>query len=337
MLKSTCLAVALGVCAITTALAQATDAYPFPPPGVRIDIGGWSLHLNCSGPFGSGPTVVLEAGSGDFSPTWTFVQPRVESFARVCSYDRAGSGWSDLGPSPRTIRQVAYELHTLLRAAGERPPFVVVGQSYGGLYVRAFASAYPDEVHGMVLIDSAHEDDILFINGRMIRQSELATGEPIPPVKTSNPLKESDIPANVRQQIEAAVRQLGPRVNDAPYNKLPPDVQRIRTWALSQVKHFAANDNRFVGDEIKAMSAARTEFPLGDRPLMILTRGTPVYPGDRQEERQRERDRTQKDLATLSRRSRQIVVPGSDHEIHIDAPDVVVDAIRRVVSGKLTD
>ena len=91
-------------------------------PGRLVDVGGWQLHLNCEGASKPGePTVVLEAGGGDFSVTWALVQPMVATFARVCSYDRSGSGWSDLGPNPRTMRQMVYELHALLNRAGVSP------------------------------------------------------------------------------------------------------------------------------------------------------------------------------------------------------------------------
>src|SRR6185369_10411833 len=92
---------------------------PLPPPGKLIDVGGWRLHLNCTGEARvSQPTVILEAGMGDFSVEWSLVQPGVGRFARVCSYDRAGDGWSDIGPNPRTFRQIVYELHTLLEHGG---------------------------------------------------------------------------------------------------------------------------------------------------------------------------------------------------------------------------
>src|SRR5438105_8957241 len=115
----------------TSVVAQtqsAASSPPFPPPGQLIDLGGWRLHLNCSGKASaSQPTAILEAGAGDFSVDWSLVQPAVARFARVCSYDRAGSAWSDLGPRPRTIHQIVWELHTLLAKAGEMPPFVLVG------------------------------------------------------------------------------------------------------------------------------------------------------------------------------------------------------------------
>ena len=115
---------ALIVIAGNVAAQSAVDTSPpVAPPGRLIDVGGWRLHLNCTGRASpSQPTVILEAGIGDFSVEWSLVQPAVANFARVCSYDRGGDGWSDIGPQPRTMRQQVYELHTLLEKAGVNPP-----------------------------------------------------------------------------------------------------------------------------------------------------------------------------------------------------------------------
>jgi pimeloyl-ACP methyl ester carboxylesterase len=130
--------------AASVSTQQSSTPPPFPPPGNLIDIGGWRLHLNCKGEArASQPTVILESGIGDFSVEWGLVQPGVAKFARVCSYDRAGDGWSDLGPQPRTLRQIVYELHTLLDKAGVKPPLLLVGHSFGGLVVRLYAATYP--------------------------------------------------------------------------------------------------------------------------------------------------------------------------------------------------
>src|SRR5262249_40965650 len=152
-----------------------------------VDVGGWRLHLNCTGTARPGqPTVVLEAGAGDFSVEWSLVQPRVAEFARVCSYDRAGDGWSDLGPHPRTFHQIVYELHTLLVRAGERTPVVLVGHSYGGLLVRLYQSTYPAEVAGMVLVEAGADDPLRMMpDGTVVRASSLGAGQTIPPVKTA--------------------------------------------------------------------------------------------------------------------------------------------------------
>src|SRR5215212_8961641 len=138
--------------AFATIVANAqgrSDLPPYPAPGRLVDIGGWRLHLNCTGEAKpTQPTVILEAGMGDFSVEWSLVQPDVAKLARVCSYDRAGDGWSDIGPQPRTMRQIVYELHTLLDKADVRPPYVLVGHSFGGWLVRLYTATYPSEVTG---------------------------------------------------------------------------------------------------------------------------------------------------------------------------------------------
>lgn len=308
-------------------------AVTYPPPGRLVDVGGWNLHLNCTGPKpANGPTVVLEAGAGDFSLVWTFVQPQVATFARVCSYDRADSGWSDFGPHPRTMHQVAYELRTLLAKAGEQGPFVLVGHSYGGLYARTFLMEYPQDVAGMVFVDSAHENELLFINGRFSRSIDQAQARPVPAAQTANPVRPSEIPPDILRTITESARQMARVANDPPYNKLPADVQAMRVWAIGQPKHAAAGDNPFDPEERAALLATLRTTPLGDRPAIVLTRGNPVYAGELREQRQKERDAQQLDLVRLSRRGEQVVVPGSDHEIQLDAPEVVVRAIRDVVT-----
>ena len=135
---------------------EARDAKRFPAPGVLVNIGDFSMHLYC---IGSGsPTVVLDAGLGVLSLTWAPVQKRVAKTTRVCSYDRAGYAWSDSAPTPRTSQNIAANLHTLLANAGEKPPFVLVGHSFGGYNVRVFAHEHKAEVVGLVLVDSSHEE-----------------------------------------------------------------------------------------------------------------------------------------------------------------------------------
>ena len=132
--------------------AEAADARTYPPPGQLVDVGGYRLHIYCMGT--GSPTVVIEAGLGDWSTMWGSVQAEAAKTTQVCAYDRAGSGWSDSGPLPRDAGQFAKELHTLLQKADLPGPFVLVGHSLGGLPVRVFAGEYPAEVAGVVLIDS---------------------------------------------------------------------------------------------------------------------------------------------------------------------------------------
>jgi pimeloyl-ACP methyl ester carboxylesterase len=179
------------LCALAARAQDTITPPPLPPPGRLIDVGGWRLHVNCAGETRTArPTVVLEAGAGDVSVDWSLVQPGIARFARVCSYDRAGSGWSNLGPRPRTMHQIVYELHTLLEKAGERPPYVMIGHSYGGVLARLYRMMYPADVVGMVLVEAGSDDPWRITSDRgVVRASALATGKAIPAVKTADPLR----------------------------------------------------------------------------------------------------------------------------------------------------
>ncbi len=153
------LALIIGLAAIGAsyqAIATANDRRHFPAPGQLVDVGGYKLHINCIGQ--GSPTVILESGLANPSSIWGWVQPEVAHATRVCAYDRAGVGWSDPGPEPRDGLQIARDLHTLLGKANVPGPYVLVGHSTGGLYVRVYAAQYPQDVVGMVLVDVEHPD-----------------------------------------------------------------------------------------------------------------------------------------------------------------------------------
>lgn len=325
------------ILALTVAGQQSTTARGYPPPGKLVDLGGWRIHINCTGEAKlNAPTVVLESGSGDFSFDWSLVQPGVARFTQVCSYDRAGQAWSDLGPRPRTMKQIAYELETALAKLGIKPPYVLAGQSFGGLLVRTFATQYPKEVAGMVLVDSTHEDTKLNLNGKMQRMRELSEGRIIPPVQTSISAADKTLSADELQKIQEFLKQIGPPRINPPFNHLPPQIQQVRLWALAQPQHYAADDDPYWGEEFAEIYSGRRtgEYPLGDIPLIVLTRGKSEYP-DTEVGRQldEERKRMQLDLLRLSRNSKQIIAGVSGHHIQLDDPGLVIDAIREVVDS----
>ena len=310
---------------------------PVTAPGRLIDVGGWRLHLNCTGRAGpSEPSVILEAGIGDFSVEWSLVQPGVSNFARVCSYDRAGDGWSDLGPQPRTMRQQVYELHALLENAGVKPPYVMVGHSYGGWLVRTFRSTYPTEVAGMVLVEAGNDDPVRVLEDGVARHaSELVAGRQIPPAKMSNPLREADIPAAAYAQMQAAAARFGPRANEPPRDKLPADAQRMRTWAYSQIKHWTQANNPFELEELALLRAerAKSEHPYGDMPLIVLTRGLSEEGGPDSKELLPEHRKEHEAIARLSRKGQLIVAEHSGHHVQIDEPQLVVTTVQTVVAA----
>ena len=132
--------------------ARAHDQHAYPAPGTLYDVDGHRLHMNCSG--SGSPTVVLENGLGATSLNWTRITAEVSRTSRICSYDRAGQGWSDDADAPQDGLAVAADLHALLERSGEPGPYLLVGHSAGGVYVMTYAAEYPDEVAGMVLLDS---------------------------------------------------------------------------------------------------------------------------------------------------------------------------------------
>ena len=153
-------------------------------PGILVDGGGHKLHLNVQGK--GSPTIVFENGSGDFSFIWALVQPEVAKFTQTVSYDRAGFAWSEPGPMPRTSEQICFELHTALNNAGIHPPYILVGQSFGGFLVRAFARYYPKEVAGMVLVEAVQEDQKIFMGGDTPQRiRDAAKGRVAPAVQTN--------------------------------------------------------------------------------------------------------------------------------------------------------
>jgi pimeloyl-ACP methyl ester carboxylesterase len=319
-----------------SALAQSTPPQPIAPPGKLVDAGGHRLHINCTGQ--GSPTVVLEAGARDFSLVWALVQPHAAQSTRTCSYDRAGYAWSEAGPEPRTIAQIVLELHTLLENAGEKGPYVLVGASLGGPIVRVFANTYPKDVSGMVLVDSMHEDGMLFINNKMTRIRETSQKRDVPaPQATMKTGAESAEPLVMRS---LRITTLG--AGNAR-GKLPPDLQRVWTIARKQDKYKHATDSEFLFlpeelDRLHTETAAKPQ-PLGSKPLIVLTREAAfnrATDGVSAAELDGDRKSLQEKLAGLSLNSRFFVVKNSGHEIHLYQPDVVSDAIREVVQAAKT-
>jgi pimeloyl-ACP methyl ester carboxylesterase len=300
-----------------------------PPPGRLVDIGGQKIHLNCTG-HGS-PTVVLESGVGDFSVVWSLVQPSVAAETRVCSYDRGGYAWSEPGARPRTFAQLALELRTALARGGERGPFVLVGQSYGGLVVRGFAARYRSEVAGMVLVDAVHEDQHVVYGGQPHRIRDEAKGRTAPPPHVA--LDTSALHAKPTANAPPADAPL-----DAPLDRLPAAAQAVWRWAqaLPTLPVVWAAETDWSPEELARFHAERltNRATLGDLPLVVLARTRGGFESGMRisaDSLERERVALQKDLAALSRQGRLIVASHAGHNVHIEEPKLVVDAVTEVV------
>jgi pimeloyl-ACP methyl ester carboxylesterase len=278
--------------AVYQCVATRRELAATPPPGQLVDIGGHRLHLWCTG--SGAPTVILDTGLGGTTADWGFVQPDVARFARVCAYDRAGMGYSDRGPSPRTARRIANELAELLARSGNSGPVVLVGASIAGFGVRVFASEHPDRVAGLVLVDASDEDDVHEVP-RMARF--------VPVLATTGVFRMLHVSFGQRlESLAPAVRQ------------------------FAQATSFRAAGFRTAADELQHIEESASEVRRSRRtfrvPVLVVTGGRA---GDESWRR------LQRDQASLSDRGCLIVAHQSGHVVALDEPDVVVDAIRRVV------
>ena len=284
--------------AVYESMMEASDVRAYPPPGKMVDLGGYRLHLNC---LGSGsPTVVLESGWGNSSTIWGWVQPEVAKTTRVCAYDRAGMGWSEVSPNPRTAREFAKELHTLLITANEPGPYVLVGHSLGGYTVRVYASDYPAEVSGVVFVDPQN-----------IAVSEASIPKPAPkPGGFSLP------------QLMARIGIVRLLANPLGVIEDLPDKDKQANTANSVRPRSVQT---FV-DEGAGMSEgeaqARAVTTLGELPLILLSRGKGM---------DSESAASQSRYLQLSTNNLHLVADKSDHGIMIEQPDAVVEAIVKMV------
>lgn len=280
--------------------SEAADIRAYPPAGQMVDVGGYRLHIDCTGT--GSPTVVIDAGWGDWSLMWSGVQGEVSKTTQVCTYDRAGMGYSEAGPLPRNARQFAKELHTLLQQAKLAGPFVLVGHSMGGLPVRVFVHDYPTEVSGVVLIDSMSPGQ---------RKQPPAEIEPQTPSQ----------PGGVSLPILAARIGLV-RLLTGPIQNLPPEARLAYAAFSSTPKSVGAWGDEGMGMP-ESLAQAGEVKTFGDLPLIVLTAGLNQQP---------DWQTMQVELLGLSSHSQQLIADHSGHTIQLEQPDAAVSAILKMVS-----
>jgi pimeloyl-ACP methyl ester carboxylesterase len=287
-------------------LAQKGDAAQNPPAplGKLVDVGGYRVHLYCTGT--GSPTVVI-VGAG-FSFNWGLVQPEVTKIAQVCSYDHSGIGWSDDGPKDSCALRVS-EVHTALKNAGIKEPYVLVGHSLGALVARLYAGRYPDEVAGMVFVDHAMD-----IPEGMLMLPPPPNDAKVPPRLPPPMLSTPSGGGPVSLGIES----------DPNFSKLSAQDRELHLWAMTQTRNqnaLQSNHEMMPQCVAEADAIAREHsHALGDKPLVDIT----TVDSARATELQIK-------LLSLSQNSKQVIAEKSGHFIIIDRPDVVVDAVSQVV------
>lgn len=320
--RKTCISIVIVVPVVLTAgmtyeaIGRLADARRFPMQGQMVDIGGYRLNINCTG-VGS-PTVILESGLGENAQSWLGVQRGVERFTRVCSYDRAGYGRSDPSPQSRSSTQIAEELHALLINAKTPGPYVLVGHSFGGYNVRVYTGLYRNDVSGLVLVDSSHEDQERY--------------EPASVHKTADGLQK--LAPFVPLLRFFGVLRLRDRLlpTTMTNTKLSRETMKELS-ALALRPHYLPTVLReYAALGTESATQVRSAGNLEGLPLIVLTAGQPTDPGNRDLDGFRKAwlEVMQPSLAKLSRRGQQVVVKDSDHMIPYEDPDAIVRAIQSV-------
>lgn len=291
-------------------IAEARLAHKHHFRGGLYDVGGHKMHLDCIGE--GQPTIVFDSGLGGNSDVWNQVQTDAGKITRACSFDRAGFGWSDSGPLPRDARSETADLHALLSKAGERGSIVLVGHSLGGWNSQLYALEFPNEVAGLVLVDSGHPEQ----------------GERLPPSPWDRGVLER-VTRMRRLAPFGIARQLGACVddNDAPIAHCGRylDTVGAEFASLSTSAHQVRDA---YGRSLHPDSGSRP--PFGDKPLIVLTRD-PAWGDYDPENLKAAWQALQKELAQLSRNSRQEIATGSGHYIQLSRPNLVTTAIRDVL------
>jgi pimeloyl-ACP methyl ester carboxylesterase len=286
-------------------LASARDRAS-PMPGKLIDVGGFNMHIDCEGQ--GTPTVILDSGLGDSYVSWKKVQPKVARFTQVCSYDRAGLGFSDFSSHPRTSKVIAEELHILLQHAGIAPPFILVGHSIGGFHVRLYAKLYRSEVSGVVLVDSSHPGQqkrlppaLLDMDASWVRQQEFL---------------EFTMPFGIPRLLGFCDIDREVRAAECNLNSMRESVAELKSVSESAAQTAA---NGALDDIPLAVLSSDPDHPRPDLPEDLVKPANDAW------------QQMQEELSHLSTKGTRVVVKGSGRYIQIDRPEVVVDAICKIV------
>jgi pimeloyl-ACP methyl ester carboxylesterase len=302
--------------AIYQALSTKSDQQNYPALGQLVDVGGYKLHIYCIGE--GSPTVILDAAADMMSSDWAWIQPEIAKHTRVCSYDRAGMGWSDSSPHPRDAKQVIFELHTLLTNAGISGPYVMVGHSAGGLYARMYAAEYPEDVVGMVLVDPGHPDMDTHIPALQAQNTSDASL-----VNTMRVLSYFGLP-----------RLLGVGKNNA--QGLPPQQAAEVNAFVSTPKHWATILN-LINSTSATYAEVRATGSLGNMPLVVISANTAwLTKGAPADDARKILNDLHSEIAGLSTNSSHRIVDAATHGSLVHKQDdaqAIISAIEDVLTS----
>jgi pimeloyl-ACP methyl ester carboxylesterase len=311
-------------------LGAVADFRRHPSPGRLVDVGGHRLHLLDSG--AGHPTVLFESGLPGSVLSWFHVQQELARLVRVVSYDRAGLGWSDAGPEPRTAGRIVDELHRLLELANVPPPYILVGHSFGGLTTRLFASRFPDEVAGLVLVDPVGPEEWSPLSERERRR--LAGGAKL--CRRAALLARFGVTRLVGLLVRAGAHRLarfavlfisngvladsGSTIG--PLAKLPAEQRSIVGMFWMQPKFYAAMAGQVESLPESASQVARAADTLDPKPVIVISAANT------------EPARLAEQIATarLSSCGKHLVARKSSHWVQLDEPELVIGAVLGVIA-----
>ena len=296
------------------------DQYNFPSQEKLIDVAGYKLHINCKG---SGtPTIILDAGGDNSSLDWALVQPEIAKFTHVCSYDRAGMGWSEESPSTRTLEHMVDELNILLTNAHVPAPYILIGHSFGGGVIQLFAARYPDKVTGIILVDSVHGDEwhkdaikTLFELGKPTWMTSFKRYFGITRFFSHVP-QSTILPANI-QHIDYTHRQ------STKFLKTMNRVFSMHPTSMQQLKDGISKSENFKNIPMIVITAGKGLINVE----MISQKDRPFV-----DEVNKAWKDLQNKLVARSSSAKQLIAEHSGHMIPHEQPAIIIDAIHEMVN-----